>query len=162
MYKQLLDNSKAEVESLLELSTQVKFQAAEGYRRRVGANGPNALSRYNVAKWFDWTHDQREQFRVAFPVPLQRKAIQGWFLEIPRGTGFLDLMNYWVDKPLSGSVVCTALKNQTILLNNTPIKLVKGQQITFKLDVLHEIKPSKEGQLWACIMYLGDPKEQTD
>jgi hypothetical protein len=162
MYKQLLDNTKEEVEALLALSRQVKFHAAEGYRRRVGANGPNALSRYNVSKWFDWTHAQREAFRPNFPEPLQRKAIQGWFLDIPKGTGFLDLMDYWVGKELSGSVVCTALRKQTILLNRTPLTLEVGEQITFKLDVLHEIKPSKHGQLWACIMYLGDPKQQTD
>lgn len=162
MYKYFENNSPAEVQDLLKLSEEVKFQAAEGYRRRVGANGSNKLSRYNVAKWFDWTHAQRETFRSVFPIPLQRKAIQGWFLDIPRGTGFLDLMDYWVDKPMSGSVCCTALKDQVIHLDHKPIKIKKGQQISFSLCTLHEIKPSKEGQLWACIMFMGDPMEPTD
>lgn len=162
MYKNYQDNSKDEVDELLALSEEVKFQKAEGYRRRVGANGVNALSRYNVAKWFDWTHAQRETFRSKFPKPVQNKITQAWFLDIPRGTGFLDLMDYWVDKPFSGTVVCTALKDQTIHLNKTAVKVKKGQQIGFSLRTLHEIKPSKEGQLWACVMFLGCHEQLCD
>lgn len=162
MYKHLEPLTETELKELEVLKGEVKFHKAEGYRRRVGANGPNALSRYNVSKWFDWTHAQRETFRSKFPLPLQRKILQGWFLELPRGTGFLDLMNYWVGKHMSGSVVCTALKDQTVHLDGNPIKVKRGQQITFKLSTLHELKASKEGQLWACIMFFGCPMEQTD
>lgn len=162
MYKQYTDVTETELEELETLSKEVKFQKAVGHRRRVGANGPNALSRYNVAKWFDWTHAQRELYRTKFPEPIQGKILQGWFLDIPRGTGFLDLMDYWVGKPLSGTVICTALKNQSIYLDHKEIKVKKGQQIGFNLQTLHELKPSKDGQLWACVMILGCPLKLTD
>lgn len=162
MYKHYDDNTEEEVEELLTLSKEVKFQKAEGHRRRMGANKASALSRYSMAKWFDWKHAQREIFRTKFPVPIQNKILQGWFLEIPRGTGFLDLMNYWVDKPRTGKVVCTALQNQSIYLDHIEVKVKKGQQIGFSLQTLHEIKPSKTGQLWACVMIFDCPLELTD
>jgi hypothetical protein len=162
MYKQYENVSETELEELEVLSKEVKFQKAEGYRRRGGVNGPNALSRYNVAKWFDWTHAQRELYRIKFPAPIQSKILQGWFLEIPRGTGFLDLMDAWVGKPLSGTVIATALKNQSIHLDHKEVKVKKGQQIGFNLQTLHELKPSKDGQLWACVMILGCPLKLTD
>lgn len=162
MYKYYNNLDDNEVEKLIELSEQVKFQKSEGHRRRVGVNGTNALSNYNVAKWFDWTHAKREQFRTNFPIPIQDKILQGWFLDIPRGTGFLDLMGYWVDKPFSGSMVATALRDQTIFIDKKEIAVTKGQQIGFSLRSLHEIKPSKDGQLWACIMFFGDHTELHD
>lgn len=162
MYKQLEDVSAEELKTLNALKLEVALKKAEGYNRRVGANGVKALSKYNFSRWFEWSHAQRALFKDTFPVDYQNKIVQGWFLEIPRGTGFLDLMNYWVGKPLSGTVICTALKDQTILLNHTPVMVKTGQQITFHLSTLHELKPSKEGQLWACAMVMGDPKKITD
>ena len=161
MYKSYEAVSEEELTELIQLSEEVVFKPATGWNRRCGAN-KKAMSRYNVAKWFDWKHAQRELFRTKFPAPIQTKIIQGWFLEIPRGTGFLDLMDYWVGKPNSGTVVITALKDQSIYIDRCEVHVKAGQQLGFNLSELHEIKPSKEGQLWACVMFLGCPIQLND
>lgn len=162
MYKSYQSISDTELTELIELSKEVKLDNITGHRRRIGANKSAKLSLYSMSKWFNWTHAQREVFRTKFPEPIQTKILQGWFLEIPRGTGFLDLMDYWVGKANSGSVVATALKDQTIFLDKKELHVKAGQQIGFNLSTLHEIKPSKEGQLWACVMFLGCPLQLND
>lgn len=162
MYKSYEAVSDEELAELKQLSEEVIFKPATGWNRRCGANKDKVMSRYNVAKWFDWKHAQRELFRTKFPEPIQTKILQGWFLDIPRGTGFLDLMDYWVGKPNSGTVVITALRDQTIYIDRKEIHVRPGQQLGFNLQQLHEIKPSKEGQLWACVMFLGCPMQLKD
>lgn len=155
MFKHYEKLTNEEVESLIELSKDVKFKDSKGSRMRVGANAPKVLSVYNYSKWFEWKHKQRELFKTAFPEVVLPKVLQGWFLEIPAGDGLLDLMNIWVGKPHSGRIVATALKDQVIFLDNKEVRLQKGEQIGFSLCTLHEIKPSTEGQLWACVMFHG-------
>lgn len=155
MYKYFDPLSDKELVEIKELSTQVKFQKAEGFRRRRGANSPQVQSVYNFSKWFDWNATQREQFKQYFPTTVREKIVQAWFLELPRHTGFLDLMNYWVGKPLSGRVIATALKDQSIWLDGKEQRLSAGQQIGFSLETLHEIKACKDGGLWACVMFMG-------
>lgn len=155
MYKHYDKLTNEEVASLIALSKEVKFKDSKGSRMRVGANGADACSIYNYSKWFDWKHKQREIFRPCFPEMMHKSIIQGWFLEIPPNTGFLDKMVVWVGKEYSGRVIATALKTQTILLDGTPVKVKKGEQIGFSLCTIHEIKPSTEGQLWACVMFRG-------
>lgn len=162
MYKHYTPLTENELEKAIALSGQVKYRLSTGSRRRVGRNGVNALSMYNYAKWFDWNKTQRTEFKSFFSPEVINKAVQGWFLEIPPGKGFLDVMDYWVDKPLSGRVVATALKAQTFYIDNKAVFLKAGDQIGFSLISLHEIKPSSEGQLWACVMIRGCYKEIVD
>jgi hypothetical protein len=162
MYKYLENIVPESMQTLEDLHQEVKMIPAVGPRRRVGANGASALSTYSVSKMFNWTAAQRDLFKDQFKGTVHDKIIQGWFLELPEHVGFLDLMNYWVDKPLSGSIMCIAMKDQTIHLDKKPVVLTKGQKITFHLSTLHELKRSPEGQLWACVMFLGDPMLQTD
>lgn len=152
MYKHYDNLTTEEVESLVELSKEVKFKDSGGTRVRMGANGSNALSIYNYSKWFTWKHKQREVFKAAFPENSKDSIVQGWFLKLPAYKGFLDLQDTWVDNPMSGRVIATALQDQTIYIENTAIDVKKGEQIGFSLCSLHEIKPSDKGQLWACVM----------
>lgn len=155
MYKHYTPLTESEVENAIELSKEVKFREAFGSRRRVGRNGQNALSKYNYSKWFEWNKKQRDTFKTFFSKEVIDQAVQGWFLEIPAGSGFLDVMDYWVGKPLSGRVIATALKEQVFHLEGKGVQLSPGEQIGFSLTSLHEIKPSPEGQLWACVMIRG-------
>lgn len=155
MYKQYDDLTPEELESLVELSKEVKFKNSEGSRMRVGQNGPKAMSIYNYSKWFDWKHKQREVFKACFPEVAYPMIVQGWFLDIPANTGFLDRMIQWVDYPMSGRIIATALKTQTIFLDDKPVRVKQGEQIGFSLCTVHEIKSSEEGQLWACTLFRG-------
>lgn len=156
MYRHYEPLTKAELEKAIKLSEEVKFTEATGSRRRNGLNAPNVLSCYNYSKWFSWNKTQRETFRSFFSESVLEQAVQGWFLEIPKGKGFLDVMDYWVDKPMSGEVVATALKDQNFVLDGKVIMLKAGDQIGFSLRTLHEIrKNNKSGQLWACVMIRG-------
>lgn len=162
MYKYFDPLTESEVAVLTELTDHVKFTPAEGMYRRRGANAPAVNSIYNTSRWFDWHSTHRAIFKQFFPTTVRDKIIQGWFLEIPEHKGFLDLMDYWVDKYLSGRVIATALKDQSIYLDGKEIRLRKGEQIGFSLRTLHEIKPSRTGGLWACVMIMGCYTEQSD
>lgn len=155
MYKHYEKLSPEEVESLLALSKEVEYKDSRGSRMRVGYNGAKACSIYKYSKWFDWKHTQREFYKTTLPEVAIPKVVQCWFLEIPENNGFLDLMDYWVDKPLSGRIIATALRDQTIIINGNPVKVLTGEQIGFSLCTLHEIRKSREGQLWACAMIRG-------
>lgn len=162
MYKYFEPLNEKEVNDLEQLSKEIKFTKAEGYRRRRGANAPKVQSVYNFSRWFDWTSQQRNGFKEHFPISVQEKIVQGWFLELPPHIGFLDVMDFWVDKPNCGRVIATALKDQSIWIDNKEIRLNKGEQIGFTLESLHEIKPCREGGLWACVMFLGCYTKHTD
>jgi hypothetical protein len=157
MYTRYEKRSEAQVDALLSVKGAVPFKDSYGNRCRMGANGSKACSIYNYSKWFNWTSAQRRAFKDAFPEKVVAKAVIGHFLEIPAGTGFLDLMNYWVDKFMAGKIITVSLQdNQTFLINGNPLVLNRGDTIGFSLRELHEIKPSEAGQLWACIMVRGD------
>lgn len=162
MYKLYDPLTADELASLQKLADTVKFNPATGVQRRRGANAPKINSIYNTSKWFDWTAINRAGYKNYFPKQVHEKIIQGWFLELPPKVGFLDVMNYWVDKPSSGTIIATALKDQTITLDGKAVAVSKGNQIGFHLSTLHELKASKSGQLWACVMYLGDFAAMSD
>lgn len=155
MYKRYDKLTTEEFESLVALSKEVTFKEAKGSRVRVGANAPEIMSVYNYSKWFTWKAKQRDLFKTFFPAQAIEKATQGWFLEIPENKGFLDTMTYWVGKPTSGRVIATALKTQSIIIDDESVRVKKGDQIGFSLESVHSIKPSAEGQLWACVMIRG-------
>jgi hypothetical protein len=154
MYTRLHTLSETAVTELRELKDEVSFSDSYGARRRQGKNDANALSIYNYSKWFSWTHDQRLTIRKILPEKQTQKAKQVWFLDIPARKGFLDVMTYWVPYAhLCGKVCAYALMdNQTIYLDGNAVTLNKGEGIYFCLSQIHQIKPSKEGQLWACVM----------
>lgn len=153
MYKRLQSLSEEAVAKLLEIEQNVTFTAATGSRRRVGKNTVQALSIYSYAKWFNWTHAQREAFRACLPTKQTALAKQVWYLDIPPRTGFLDVMTYWVGTgERCGKVCAYALRDQTIRIAGADVHLEKGEGIYFCLSEIHSISPSKEGQLWACCM----------
>lgn len=153
MYKRLHTLSEEAVAALLEIQQNVTFTSATGSRRRVGKNTVNALSIYNYSKWFNWKHAQREAFRKQLPAQQTDLAKQVWFLDIPAGKGFLDVMTYWVGTEHQCGKVCAyALRDQTIHISGADIHLEKGEGIYFCLSEIHSINPSKDGQMWACTM----------
>ncbi|BEG72406.1 hypothetical protein [Pseudomonas phage PA1C] len=162
MYKHYDPLTEEEVTTLVDLSRKVKYKDSYGSRCRIGKNKTKALSIYNYSKWFDWTSKQRDIFKVGFSEDIQNKAVQGWFLDIPAGRGFLDQMTTWVNKTGAGTIVATALKDrQAIQLNGRLIELRKGEQIAFNLSTVHAIPKSDHGQLWACVMIRGDFQQYT-
>ena len=152
-YKVFPAVSKATVKKYIELSETINFTQAEGSKRRVGLNKEKALSIYKYSKWFSWNYKQRAIYRELLGQHRSGRSIQCWYLDIPAGDGFLDVMDYWVKHPVSCSVVSVALKgNQSIWIDGEEVIVKKGEAIGFKLNSLHEIKPSENGQMWACIM----------
>jgi hypothetical protein len=154
MYTRLHTLSETTVAELCELKDTVSFSDSYGARRRQGKNNADALSIYNYSKWFNWTHAQRELIRKALPERQTKTAKQVWFLDIPARTGFLDVMTTWISKAhICGKICAYSLTDkQTIYIEGSAIQLNKGEGIHFCLSQIHEIKPSKEGQLWACVM----------
>lgn len=155
MYKKI---SVLSNESLLSLNSLIQEVHFSDKSIRLGANGTNKLSKYSHSRWFDWNATQRSLFKSSFGAEAQ-KAIVGWFLTLPENTGFLDLMTYWQDKTMAGTIVTYALNdNQQIWLNNSEIILNRGEGLEFSLRIPHEIKISSVQQKWACIMKLDSNK----
>lgn len=160
MYVLLKPLTSEKVESLLALKSEVKFSDSSGSRMRLGKNGPDACSVYNYSKWFSWTHAQRETIKSILPENQTSKSVQTWFLDIPAKKGFLDVMTAWEGRPNSGKVLAYALgDDQVIWLAGSPIRVKKGEGIGFCLSVIHQIKTSPSGQLWACMMIRGNPAD---
>lgn len=154
-YPKLPDEALA---TLDELVKELNWVNAVSHRRRMGENRYNNLSEYTNTRWFSWTREQRDRFRSAIPEKQNSKALVGYFIELAPKTGFLDRMTTWTDNPASsGTIIAYALKDAVILLNDTEVDVKRGEGIGFNLSVIHEVKASENGQLWANVMVMGDP-----
>lgn len=148
-----------DLEVLQKLVTEVSFVEAVSHRRRMGENKMHALSIYNYSRWYAWNRFQRRAYRAAHNANAEPDILVGWLLDIPPEQGFLDRQTYWVDKKMAHTVVSYAVKSdQTIHINDVPIVVPQGAGIGFSLRTIHEIKPSTEGQLWACVMVPHQPE----
>lgn len=152
MHENLTTLDSSIVSNLETLSSQVTFTDKN---IRLGAGGIDNRSVYTYSKWYDWNRTQKNSFKGLFDSSVIDKTLVGWFLKLPANTGFMDLMNTWIDTPESGTILAYALKdNQKIILDGSEITVAKGAGIKFKLSVPHKIETSATGQDWACLMQL--------
>ncbi len=155
-YPKLSEEAIAELKALRQ---ELPMVESHSIRRRMGENGPKRLSWYLTTRSFTWLSAQRARFNAQLPAVQTEGSVVNWFVEYPAHTGFLDRMVYWVDKDRAGTVIAYALDGDyEILLEDKSVVVPRGEGIGFNLRVIHEIKESKPGQLWACMMVLGDPK----
>lgn len=138
---------------LLDISTRVTFRDSKSVRRRMGVNKWNALSVYNVAKWYFFGHKNRAEYKAQFPADKIEKAFTGWYLHVPEG-GFIDKIATWVDKTTQNMHYCSIAlhDNQTILINDQPYTFNKGDVCWFNIKCTYEIPVTTTEQLWACIL----------
>ena len=123
--------------------------------RRIGQNGVEHMSVYETSRWYDWDMNKVDQFKSQFDPAHVEKAITGWFLHLPANTGFLDLMDYWVDKTDSGTAVAYSLTDgNSIIINNNTYTCNAGEGIKFSLRYKHEIKTYSADRSWACLLLL--------
>lgn len=152
--------SKTELKTLTKLKGEVSFRDSYGHRMRVGTNGIKACSVYNTSKWFNWTAKQRKEIKPILGEELFNKALQVWFLDFPKIDGFLDEMNYWVDKPESGTILAWNIgPDAKFILDGEELLIGKGEGLVFHLSQLHEVKRSHNGQSWICVMVRGAPEK---
>lgn len=152
MYKLLDTLSLAETDALIKLHSDLELSS------EINIHGKPDNSQYLHTNWFDWSSIQRGIFRKGFKENVISNAVQCWFLELPKETGFLDKQEYWNNKKEScGKVIAIALRNQTIVIGDEEVQMKKGQTILFCLSNTHQLNKSKHGQLWACVMVRKDP-----
>lgn len=151
--------SEENITELKALKGELNFVESKAQRRRMGENGLNRASWYLTSRSFTWLQEQRARFAKLVPEKQVKNSLVSWFVEYPAKTGFLDRMTYWVDKTMAGTVIVYALDGDyEILIENKRVVVPRGEGIGFSLRLVHEIKESKAGQLWACMMVLGDPE----
>lgn len=152
MYENLTALDSSTVDQLLVLKGAVPFT---NKNIRLGSGGIENRSVYTYSRWYEWNRTQKSTYETALGSALIDKSIVGWFLDIPANTGFLDLMDNWVDEPMAGTVVAYSLANgQEIIINGSTVTVNRGEGIRFSLKMPHEIKTSASGQQWACLMQL--------
>jgi hypothetical protein len=155
MHKQLPNLTNNNITKLENLSSSI------GYRDKIehiGVNGYNRLSIYNTSKWYDWTRQQKQEFKSCFEDDFSNKAIIGWFLKFPKTTGFLDEIDYWKTTNAAGIILAYALNDgQDIYLNHNKVVVNKGEGIAFSLRLTHEVKAKPTEQNWACLMTMSMP-----
>lgn len=151
MYEKLSNLNVNQLDALQALSGAVEYTDKN---IRVGASGTNKMSKYVYSRWYDWNRQQKTAFKNSFSPAYTENALVGWFLKLPANQGFLDLMNYWVDKHMAGVVVAYALSNNTIIINGNQIAVKAGEGIKFSLKFPHEIRIAPSEQRWACLMML--------
>jgi len=151
MHETLEQLDNATVDSLINIKADVAFSSNNV---RIGTNGLDKLSVYSTSKWHDWSLEQRNNFKTLLNDHMST-AIVGWFLEFPGNTGFLDEMDYWVDKPDSGTVVAYSLvNNNSITVAGQTVTLQKGEGIKFSLKQIHKVDIASSTRSWACLMQL--------
>lgn len=164
MYYRMLGKLKEQsVAKLIELSEEVKYSFSTGSRLRGGRNIPNVLSKYHYSKWFQWKAEQRKRFKEIYPVWVTDLCVQVWFLKFDPVTGLLDEMVFAVNSPRAATFISTSLKDgQEIIIEGRTVVVNKGETITFKAATIHEIKESKQGQLWVCMMVRKEIEDLDD
>lgn len=122
---------------------------------RLGANGYDNLSKYEVSKWKSWNRTQRSNFKSYFAADDINKAVIGWFLKFPANTGRLDTMNTWDNVSAAGTIVAYSLTdNNTITIDGTIVELNRGQGVEFSLTNTHSISTAGVERNWACLMLM--------
>lgn len=138
---------------LKEIASTVSFKNSNSYRRRMGVNGANALSVYEVSKWYFFGHKARDLYKQQFPADKIEKAFTGWFLRIP-AAGFIDTIATWVDKTTQNMhYFSIALHdNQQIVIDGVLHTFNEGDVCWFNIKCVYEIPTTTTEQLWACIL----------
>lgn len=151
MYETLPTLTEESITKLTDLQLSVSLSNKD---IRLGASGINNISVYEQSKWTTWTREQKLTFKEVMGSFVE-KAIVGWFLKFPANSGFLDTMNAWAESKSAGTIVAYALKDgQNIWINGSEVTVNKGEGIKFNLKHIHEVKPSNNDQIWACLMQL--------
>lgn len=149
--------SKESLEGLQKLRDEVPLLKSESHRRRMGERGFRSLSQYNYSRWYTWDSGTRKLYKSLLPENQSEAALIGWYLVVPR-RGFLDRMTKWVGERMAGTIITYSLNgDQVIRINDQDVIVNQGEGIGFHLSNVHEIKPPKREQLWACLMVLGEP-----
>lgn len=150
MYETLKKLDQDSINSILDLKNQVKFRSDN---IRIGASGVSNRSVYTESKWYDWSREQKTQFQQALG-NLIDTAVVGWFITFPI-RGFLDKMDYWLDKTSAGTVVAYSLTDDNnITIDNETVILQKGEGVRFSLKQIHEVKTENRERSWVCLMQL--------
>jgi len=155
MYKQIPKLVDENLIKLVNLSNVVSYRDKIEH---IGVNGYNRLSVYNTSKWYDWTRQQKQEFKSCFENDFSNNAIIGWFLKFPKTIGFLDKIDYWKTTNSAGIILAYALNDeQNIYLNDEKVIVRKGEGIAFSLRNTHEVKTKATEQNWACLMTMSMP-----
>ncbi len=155
MYKQL---PKLTNDNLIKLENLLDIVSYKNKIEHIGVNGYNRLSVYNTSKWYDWTRQQKQEYKSCFENEFTDKALIGWFLRFPKTTGFLDKIEYWKTTNAAGIILAYALDDgQDIHLDGNKIVVNKGEGIAFSLRTTHEVKVKATEQNWACLMTMSMP-----
>jgi len=157
MNKKLSNLTIENLDKLARLSRVVNYSDKIEH---IGVNGYSQLSVYNTSKWYNWTRQQKQEFKSCFDTEFSNKALIGWFLKFPKDTGFLDKMEYWKNTDSAGVVLAYAIcDNQEIYLNENKVEVNKGEGIAFSLRAMHEVKSKLTDQHWACLMTMSMPEK---
>lgn len=155
MYKKLTNLPIENLQKLQELSRIVIYK---NKIEHLGVHGYQRLSIYTNSKWYDWTRQQKQEFKSCFETDYVNKAIIGWFINYPKEVGFLDRTEYWKTTNSAGIVLAYALTDGLdIHLNDTRVTVNQGEGIAFSLRIPHEIKAKTVDQRWACLMTMSMP-----
>lgn len=150
MYDKITRLNDESLEILQNLISQVPFRSDN---IRIGVNKTSNKSVYSESKWYNWNRQQKIQFKEAMG-SLVDTAVVGWFIKFPQN-GFLDKMDYWLDKTSAGTIVAYSLNNNNkIIMQDQEVKCDLGEGISFSLKQIHEIKPESFERNWACLMQL--------
>jgi len=122
---------------------------------RLGANGNDNLSKYEVSKWKTWNRTQRSTFKSCFESTDIDKAVIGYYLTFPANTGRLDTMNTWQNADAAGTIVAYSLSNNNIIyVDGETITVNRGQGIEFPLTDIHSVNTNTTQSDWACLMLM--------
>ena len=122
---------------------------------RLGANGYDNLSKYEVSKWKTWDRTQRSTFKSCFASEDIDKAVIGYFLTFPANTGRLDTMKTWQNATAAGTIVAYSLTdNSSIYVDGATITVNRGQGIEFSLTDIHSVSTSTTQSNWVCLMLM--------
>jgi hypothetical protein len=143
------------LDSLTGLDTLKSSIDFSSNNTRLGANGYDSLSKYEVSKWKSWNRTQRANFKSYFEEADINKAVIGYFLKFPANTGRLDTMDAWEGVSAAGTIVAYSLTdNNNITIDNQVVSVSRGQGVEFSLTNRHSVSTSSAEKNWACLMLM--------
>lgn len=155
MFKKLENLHPAAVRELLDLRSGCPAKQSASHRRRMGVSGVARLSSYLYSRYLTWSREQRATFLTLFPKHVTDQSLVNWFVTYPKGSGFLDRIETWVNDRSPSYLTCYCLAGQgRLLLDDVEVICLPGQGVTFPLSTPHEIPESLMGSVWACAMTM--------
>ena len=131
------------------------FRDSVGVWRRMGVNAPDALSNYQLLKYWQFPESLKQVFEAQVPEALRATSNEAWLLHFPTG-GLFDC--YKAPKPLFQCLSIPLNSGGTFKIwdDGEPVSHTNqaGEGYLFSLATEHEVPVTTQDDWYLCFLFL--------